>query len=53
MVIRGQFKDGIPVSGEVSMSKIVNVSTEDFPLRIEFEVLPSEKSLCYSAFRIL
>ena len=46
MVIRGQFKDGVPVPGEVSMSMIVNVSTKDFPLLLEFGIKPSEKGLC-------
>ena len=48
MVIRGQFEDGIPVSKEVSMSKIVNVNSEDFPLQLNFENLPFEESRCNS-----
>ena len=42
MAISGKFKDGIPAPGEVSMSKIVNVSAKDFPIQLEFENLPLE-----------
>ena len=42
MAISGTFKDGIPAPGEISMSKIVNVSAKDFPIQLEFENLPSE-----------
>ena len=46
MVIRGQFKDGIPVSGEVLISEVVNVSTTDFPLQLKFEISPPEMNCC-------
>ena len=39
LVLKGHFKDGIPVSGEVSSSsKIVNVNTAVFPLQLDFGI---------------
>ena len=38
LVLNGLFKEGIPVSGEFSRSKIVNVSTAAFPLQLDFGI---------------
>ena len=38
MAISGQFKDGIPVPNEVSSSRIVNVTTKEFPIQLKFEI---------------
>ena len=39
LALKGHFKDGIPVSGEVSSrSKIVNVNTAAFPIQLDFEI---------------
>ena len=42
MAIGGRFEDGIPVAGEIVMSKIVNVNAGEFPIQLEFAYPPCE-----------
>ena len=46
MVFKGHFEDGIAAWGNVSMSKIMNVGINEFPLRLEFETPHPPQKQC-------